>query len=137
VLEVTRKVANRHGLADRLTLAPGDFATADFGSGHHVATIGHILHSEGVERSKALLKKTFDALAPGGTVAIMEFLLNDDRQGPPPSLIFAINMLVNTDEGDAFSFAEISAWLLEVGFLNPRLLPGPGVSPLVLATKPG
>jgi hypothetical protein len=28
------------------------------------------------------LKKTFEALAPGGTIAIMEFLVNDDRTDP-------------------------------------------------------
>jgi len=34
VLEITRKVAQRHGVADRLTTAPGDLLEADFGSGH-------------------------------------------------------------------------------------------------------
>jgi hypothetical protein len=52
------------------------------------------------------------------------------------TLIFAVNMLVNTDEGDTFTFAEMSAWLREAGFVNPRLLNVPSVSPLVLADKP-
>ena len=136
VLEVTHKVARKYGFEDRITSAPGDLLEADFGSGHQIATIGHILHSEGVDRSRKLLKRTFDALAPGGTVAIMEFLLNDDRQGPTPSLIFALNMLVNTDEGDTYTFKEIAEWLLAAGFVNPRELAGPGPSPLILATKP-
>ena len=91
-------------------------------------TIGHILHSEGVERSKKLLRKCFEALAPGGTIAIQEFLVNPERSGPPMGLIFAVNMLVNTDEGDTWSFEEISAWLKEAGFTNPRLLESPGPS---------
>ncbi len=136
VLEITRKVAQRHGVADRLTTAPGDLLEADFGSGHDVATIGHILHSEGVERSRQLLRKTFAALAPGGTVAIMEFLCDDDRAGPPHALMFAVNMLVHTEVGDTFTFAEISRWLREAGFVNPRLLDVPAASPLILATKP-
>jgi 3-hydroxy-5-methyl-1-naphthoate 3-O-methyltransferase len=45
-------------------------------------------------------------------------------------------MLVNTDEGDTYSFEEISAWLREAGFTKPRLLKVPAVSPLILATKP-
>jgi len=45
-------------------------------------------------------------------------------------------MLVNTDEGDTFSFEEISTWLKEAGFTDARLLDAPGPSPLVLATKP-
>jgi ubiquinone/menaquinone biosynthesis C-methylase UbiE len=136
VLEVTRKIAARHGVGERLTTASGDFFEADFGRGHHVATIGHILHSEGRERSRRLLKKTFDALAPGGTIAIMEFVPNDDRTGPPNALIFAVNMLVNTETGDTFTFAEMSGWLREAGFTDPRQLDVPAVSPLLLATKP-
>lgn len=136
VLEVTQRVAVRQGVGDRLRTVPGDLLKADFGTGHRVATIGHILHSEGIERSRQLLRKTFEALAPGGTVAIMEFLCNDDRTGPPPALLFAVNMLVHTEKGDTFTFPEISEWLIEAGFVNPRQLEVPAASPLVLATKP-
>lgn len=136
VLKVTRKVAHRHGVGNRLVTAAGDFFEADFGGSHQVATIGHILHSEGRERSRRLLRKVFRALAPGGIVAIQEFVPNNDRTGPPDALIFAVNMLVNTEAGDTFTFAEMSAWLREAGFVNPRLLDVPSVSPLVLADKP-
>ena len=136
VLEVTQKSVARFGLTDRYTFSPGDLKQADFGSNHQLAILGHILHSEGVERSQALLRKTFEALAPGGTIAIAEFLVNADRTGPPGGVIFAVNMLVNTDDGDTYSFEEISAWLHDAGFTNPRQLEAPGPSPLVLATKP-
>ncbi len=101
-----------------------------------MATLGHILHSEGRARSRKLLKKTFAALAPGGTIAVMEFLVNHDRTDPVVGLLFAVNMLVNTEEGDTFSFEEISGWLRGAGFVKPRLLKVPAVSPLVLATRP-
>jgi SAM-dependent methyltransferase len=136
VLEVTKKVAAQHGVADRLFTTPGEFFEADFGDGHQVATVGHILHSEGRDRSQRLLKKIWNALAPGGTIAIQEFVPNEERTGPLPALIFAVNMLVNTDAGDTFTFAEMSAWLGEAGYVNPRLLDVPSVSPLVLADKP-
>jgi 2-polyprenyl-3-methyl-5-hydroxy-6-metoxy-1,4-benzoquinol methylase len=137
VLEVTRRIAQRQGIGDRLTTAAGDLLEADFGAGHHIATIGHILHSEGPERSRRLLQKTFGALAPGGTVAISEFMPEPDRTGPANALIFAVNMLVHTEAGDTFTFPEIAAWLREAGFEKPRLLQAPAPSPLVLATKPG
>jgi ubiquinone/menaquinone biosynthesis C-methylase UbiE len=136
VLRVTRSVARRYGVGDRLTTIPGDLLKARFGRNHQIATLGHILHSEGRERSRKLLKKTFQALAPGGTIAIMEFLVNADRTGPTMALLFAVNMLVNTEAGDAFSFDEISGWLREAGFIKPRLLSVPAVSPLILATRP-
>ncbi|HEU5342434.1 methyltransferase [Edaphobacter sp.] len=136
VLPITKKMVGRFGLSDRFSFVAGDLDAADFGKGHNVATLGHILHSEGETRSRSLLKKTFDALAPGGTIAIQEFLVNPDRTGPIVSLLFAGNMLVNTDHGDTYSFEEISAWLKEAGFTNPRLIDAPGPSPLILATRP-
>jgi len=136
VIPVTRKTVERFGLADRFSFVAGDLMQADFGSGHTVATLGHILHSEGCDRSRALLQRTFAALASGGTIAIAEFLVNADRTGPQNALFFAVNMLVNTDCGDTYSFEEISGWLNEAGFKNARTLDAPGPSPLILATKP-
>ena len=136
VLEITKKIAAKHGVEDRFSYIPGDLLAVSFGSGYNVATLGHILHSEGVERGRELLKRTFAALASGGTIAIAEFLVNPDRKGPLGGLIFNVNMLVNTENGATYSFEEISDWLRDVGFTNPRLLESPGPSPLILATKP-
>ncbi len=136
VLEETKRIARQHGVADRLRTVAGDLLEADFGCDHHVAILGHILHSEGRERSRQLLAKTFAALAPGGTIAISEFVPNDDRTGPPTPLIFAVNMLVHTEEGDTFTFPEIREWLREAGFQRPRFLEAPAPSPLILATRP-
>ena len=136
VIPVTRKTVARFGLEERFRFHVGDLQAADFGSEHNIATLGHILHSEGVDRSKTLLKKTFAALASGGTIAIAEFLVNADRTGPMNGLTFAINMLVNTDCGGTYSFEEIAAWLSEAGFVNARTLATHGPSPLILATKP-
>jgi 3-hydroxy-5-methyl-1-naphthoate 3-O-methyltransferase len=136
VIPTTRATVGRFGVADRFSFIAGDLLEVDFGSDHTIATLGHILHSEGRERSVALIKKTFHALAPGGTIAIAEFLVNADRTGPMNGLMFAVNMLVNTDTGDTYSFEEIGGWLKEAGFIDVRKLESPGPSPLVLATKP-
>jgi ubiquinone/menaquinone biosynthesis C-methylase UbiE len=135
VIPITRKTVGKFGLTERYSFIAGDLLQVDFGTGHTVATLGHILHSEGRERSRELLKKTFQALAPGGTIAVAEFLVNADRSGPLNGLFFALNMLVNTDSGDTYSFEEISGWLTDAGFTHPRTLESPGPSPLILATK--
>ena len=36
---------------------------------------------------------------------------------------------------DTFTFGEISTWLRDVGFTNPRTLDAPGPSPIILANK--
>ncbi|HVT97738.1 MAG TPA: methyltransferase [Acidobacteriaceae bacterium] len=136
VIDITKKTAAKFGLTDRFSFVEGDLLDVSFGSGHNVATLGHILHSEGEARSRRLLAKTLAALSSGGTIAIQEFLVNKERTGPVNGLFFAVNMIVNTQEGNTWSFEEIGAWLEEAGFINPRLLESPGPSPLILATKP-
>jgi SAM-dependent methyltransferase len=137
VLPATQRTVEGEGLADRFRFVAGDLLSVDFGTGYQVATLGHILHSEGEARSRKLLAKTAAALAPGGTIAIAGWLVDPDRTGPPMGLIFAVNMLVNTDQGDTFSFEELAGWLREAGFVNPRTLEVPGPAPLVLATRAG
>ncbi len=136
VLAVTRRTAERFGLEERFRFQTGDLRTAELGTGYSVALLGHILHSEGLAHSRALLKRVFAALRPGGTIAIAEFLVNAERTGPPQALIFAVNMLVHTTDGDTYSFEEIGSWLKSEGFENIRTLDVPAPSPLILADKP-
>jgi uncharacterized protein YjiS (DUF1127 family)/ubiquinone/menaquinone biosynthesis C-methylase UbiE len=137
VITITKKVTARYGLADRYTFVGGDLHTADFGQGHLIATLGHILHSEGEACSRRLLKKSFDALAPGGTIAIAEILVDAKRRMAVSALIFAVNMLVNSDEGDTYTYDEIRGWLEDAGFERVRTIEAPGLAPLlILATKP-
>ncbi len=137
IIPITRKVTEREGVAPRYRFVANDLLAADFGSGHSIAILGHILHSEGEERSRHLLQKTFDALAPGGTVAIAEILVDPDRTGPLPALLFAVNMLVNSENGDTFSLDEISTWLDAAHFDQVRTVNAPGLArKIILATKP-
>jgi ubiquinone/menaquinone biosynthesis C-methylase UbiE len=135
VLKVTQRVAQKFGVAERFSYIEGDISAVDYGTGFDVATLGHILHSEGEARSRQLIRRVSAALKPGGTIAIGEFVANDDRTGPPNAMIFAVNMLVNTDVGDTFTFREIGNWLKEAGFTDVRTLDAPGPSPMILATK--
>ncbi len=135
VLEITRKTAAQCGVADRFDYVAGDLDSAEFGNGYNVATLGHILHSEGEARSRRLLRKTYDALAPRGTIVIAEFLVNADRRSPLTGLLFDVNMLIHTDAGATYSFEEIRGWLEECGFRDARLVESPGPSPLIFATR--
>ena len=136
VIWVTRRTVTRLGLAKRFRFVAGDLLDVDFGEGYQAATLGHILHSEGEQRSRDLLHKVYHSLAMGGRIAIAEFLVDDTKTYPLSSALFAVNMLVNTDYGDTYSFGEIRDWLSDVGFIDIQEFEAPGPSPLILAKKP-
>lgn len=135
VIPVAQKMTARLNVRDQYQFIAGDLLQVEYGTGFHIATLGHILHSEGAERSQKLLKKVSAALVSGGTIVIAEMVPDEDRAGPPHAVIFGVNMLVHTEVGDVFTFQEMRAWLHDAGFTDVRQLPAPAPSPLILATK--
>jgi len=138
VLEMAKRKAAERGAGDRFEVLEGDIREVDFGAGEYGAAIlGHICHSEGAEHSEKLIRKTARALAPGGVMIIADMIPDDDRRGPLHPLLFALNMLVNTEEGDTFTFSEYRAWCEGAGLENVRALDVEveGHSPLIAADK--
>lgn len=136
VLVIARKKAAAYGVSDRFRWVEGSFFEVPLGSGYDLVVLGHVLHAEGIEGVRRLLRQSYDALRPGGQLAIQEFLPDDDRSGPPLPLLFAVNMLVNTEAGDTYTLAELRGWLEEAGFEAVETLPVPAPSPMILAGKP-
>jgi ubiquinone/menaquinone biosynthesis C-methylase UbiE len=134
-LEHTRRMAERMGAVSHYQFRAGDIRKDSLGEAEFDAAIlGQICHSEGAEQSRRLLAKTARALKPGGTIVIADMVPEDDRSGPPFPLLFALNMLVFTTEGDTFTFAEYDQWLREAGFRDTRRLEIPAPS-ILLATR--
>ena len=75
-------------------------------------------------RTSALdvLLRVFEALAPGGRVVIQDHLMGPDKTAPRAGALFAINMLVNTEAGSTYTFAELSGWLRETVSTNAAWL---------------
>jgi ubiquinone/menaquinone biosynthesis C-methylase UbiE len=135
-LPITKRFAAERRLTERSAFIAGNIRALDLGTARYdLACLGHILHSEGADHSRRLLQKIARSLKPGGTIAIAEFLVDADRRGPVSGLVFAVNMLIHTTDGNTYSIAELSRWLEDAGFTHIRTLPIPGPSPLVLATK--
>ncbi|OIP36127.1 MAG: hypothetical protein AUK27_02405 [Deltaproteobacteria bacterium CG2_30_66_27] len=57
-----------------------------------------------------------DALAPGGRVAIQEFLLAEGKTSPPGPVFFSVHMAAVTEGGRAYTAREIAAMMKTAGF---------------------
>jgi ubiquinone/menaquinone biosynthesis C-methylase UbiE len=136
LFETTRYYLKRHGVEDRYDFLPGDLKEVDFGEKRYdLALLGNIVHSEGEASSRELFKRLHRALKTGGRIVIIDMIPNDERTGPPFALIFALNMLVNTEKGGTYTLAEYAAWLKEAGFSRVETADIQSHSPLIIASK--
>src|SRR5207249_11892364 len=65
MIPTTKRITQKFGVGDRYKYIEGNLQEADFGEGYDIATLGHILHSEGEDHSRKRLKKKANALKPG------------------------------------------------------------------------
>jgi ubiquinone/menaquinone biosynthesis C-methylase UbiE len=136
LLDITRTYVKNHGVERRYEFLPGDLKQVDFGEDRFdIALLGNIVHSEGERSSRDLFRKMHRALRPGGRIVIIDMIPNDERTGPPFALLFAINMLVNTESGGTYTIEEYTRWLKEAGFARVETIDIEWHSPLVVATK--
>jgi predicted O-methyltransferase YrrM len=115
-LKIARKLIRRSGLSGSVRLLPGDFTSDDLGTGYDLIFISQIFHAYAEAACISMLRKSCDALNPGGKVVVQEFLLDETRTAPLQGVLFAINMLVNTPGGRTYTPREMIAWMKKAGF---------------------
>jgi hypothetical protein len=131
---IARRLVAERGVADRFTCIDGDFHTTDFGTAaYDIAVYSHIAHQEGPEDNVAIFAKLRGALKSGGTLVINDFIVDDDRSGPPFPLIFASEMLLKSKQGGTWRRADYHAWLAKAGFDDISFQPTPSPATLVFA----
>jgi SAM-dependent methyltransferase len=124
-------------LADRVAFAAGDFYRDELPPGADFAWLSAIIHQHSREESRSLFAKIFRALEAGGRIGIRVIVMEPCRTRPVVGALFAINMLVNTDRGGTYTFAEIAEDLQAAGFRDPELkVRSDEMSSVVIARKP-
>jgi len=126
VVEVARENAAKAGLDGRHTTLPGDAFEVDFGGDYDAILLPNFIHHFDIPTNEKLLDKCARNLRPGGHVAIVDFVPNDDRVSPPTAAGFAITMLTGTPVGDVYTFTEYEGMLKKSGFshVEARALAG-------------
>jgi (2Fe-2S) ferredoxin/ubiquinone/menaquinone biosynthesis C-methylase UbiE len=132
---IARTNIRKAGLEDRIHLACGDLNTAPLGEGYDLAFLSAICHMLSADENFALLKRCFAVLAPGGRVAIHDFVLDAQKTGPKFAALFALNMLTGTSGGSTYTEPEYTTWLEAAGFQSVRQIRLAGPASLIVAVK--
>jgi len=134
-----RREAKSRGLEGKVGYIVGDYNNDDLGGPYDVVWLSQVLHGAGPEVCRKLVGKAAQALAPGGALWVQEFVLDRRNPSPPFAALFALNMLVNTEDGRGYTAEEISQFMIEAGLgqceYSGPLPPGSPVG-LVRGVKP-
>jgi predicted O-methyltransferase YrrM len=125
----------RAGVADRVRVRTGDLRVDKLGQGYDLVFVSAICHMLDENENRDLLGRCRDALRPGGRIVVQEFILEPDKTAPKSAALFALNMLVGTRAGSAYSEPEYAAWLAEAGFRDVCRVRLPGPAGLMIATR--
>ncbi|SPF43968.1 Methyltransferase type 12 [Candidatus Sulfopaludibacter sp. SbA4] len=125
VLEVAKANARKAGVEARFDALPGSAFDVDYGGPYDIALLTNFLHHFDTPTCIGLLQKVHRAMKPGGRVAVLEFVPNEDRVSPPMAAAFSLVMLATTPSGDAYTFRQLEAMLHEAGFEGVAAHPVP------------
>lgn len=123
-LDVARELAAKVRHGKRLSYLPLDFINEDIPGEYDVIWYSNVLHIYSPEQNQRIFEKMAKALVPGGRVLIQDAFLSDrDGLYPLEANLFAVTMLLFTEQGNTYSIADTSAWLRRAGFSRIRSIP--------------
>jgi SAM-dependent methyltransferase len=134
VQPIFESYAQARGVAKRLRFHPGDFFKDPLPK-CDVIVMGHILHDWNLDEKIMLLRKAYDALAPGGALIVHEALIDDARKRNAFGLLMSLNMLIETHGGFDFTGADCRKWMKEVGFKRSQVTRLAGPDGMVVGFK--
>lgn len=114
VLEVARALGDRLGILSQVAFLPGDLLSMDLGkAAYDAALLGQITYSLTPDKNANVVRRVYEALAPGGTLVIDAIMASE----PPTENASLMNVLVRAVSGGAaYPFDQYRRWLEEAGF---------------------
>jgi O-methyltransferase domain len=134
---VERVLRERH---PELAFVPGDLDRPRFGrppgERWDAVLLANILHDHPAPRCRAIVTTAAGLLAPGGTLLVYEWVLDDDGDSPPAVALFDLMMLVENEGGAAWTAGQLTTWLEAAGLTGIELRRGQAPIAVLRATAP-
>lgn len=126
--EVARQRLMREPEGSRIEIVAGDLAKDPLPQGHDVLIVANTLHVLSVPHNISLLEKLRTAVSTGARLLLVDFWTDPTHTQPPAAPLMSGEFLVISGEGQAYSEAEVDAWLAQTRWtkIGHRPLAGPG-----------
>lgn len=138
VCVVARDFIADNGVSDRVQAQPCDFTADAFPSDCDVAVMASNLPMYSRDMIAAVIRKTHDALLPGGQMHLIGETTNDERTGPMGPAYWGLREAVSDSLGLGHSEADVVGYFRAAGFKEVAVHEFiPGSLSRVVGTKAG
>ena len=118
---------------ERIAVMAGDFLQDTLPPDHDAILIVNVIHVLSPEHNRELLRRARAAVAPGGSLLIVDLLTDPTHTQPPFAALMAGEFLVLAGEGDVYSEAEVRDWLAATGWQPLGCTPLGGPTSVLMA----
>lgn len=115
VIAVAEEFIAEAGLSDRITTQAGDFTVDELPQGGDLVGVIGNLHAYSPEETESVIKRAFQAVTHGGSMIIIDYMLDDDKTGPLEAALRHFESVANSSKGWVKTAAEISEYMKGAG----------------------
>jgi SAM-dependent methyltransferase len=101
---------------------------------YDLAIAGNLCHLFDEVANRRLLARLFEAIRPGGTLAIVDILPNEQLDGPREVILYALGLLLRTNSGQVYPFSTYVDWLNNAGYMGVERFDLSSTAPVSLIT---
>lgn len=123
VLDVAREVQGMYKMENEVNYLPVDVTREEIPGKYDIVLVSNTLHMLGEQKSRTLIRRLYDVVAPGGSLVIQAQYLSDDRQGPRWPVYLDLIQMCITEDGRNHSQGETRGWMEDAGFVDVSFHP--------------
>ncbi|MBB91076.1 MAG: methyltransferase [Magnetovibrio sp.] len=138
VSELGWRFITEAGMVDRVRYIPGNALEIAWPTEQDAILMSYLFSGIPGGELPRMVSDAFDSLAPGGRFMVHDFMVDDDRQGPPMAALWQLQHMAFTPEARSVTPGWLIARMEEVGFTDIQEHEMvPGLTRLIVGTKPG
>lgn len=121
---------------ERFSRVDGDFHDVDFGTDEFdYVVMSNIIHQESSESVGELIARCAKSLRRGGRLIVSDWIVDEGRTGPNPSLFFNFTMLLLSSDGKTYERSEVAEMYEKAGLSGIEFLKTDDYETIATAVK--
>ncbi|MCY4590865.1 MAG: methyltransferase [Alphaproteobacteria bacterium] len=127
VAEIGWRFITEAGMVDRVRYIPADALAAEWPTEQDAILMSYLFSGIPGSELPRMVQQAYDCLSPGGHFIVHDFMVEDDRTGPPMAALWQLQHMAFTPEARSVTPGWLKSRMQEVGFAVPHdeeMVPG-------------